>query len=105
MKEEIFENPRIIKEYSDSDFVKEWKKALINIANKKNCPILIFRNNTVELVPPKQKPEEWIKTLDHNEPICLYHDDGFMAKLVISPMRNKIQFMKLNRKIAEKMKI
>ena len=103
MKDGIFENPRIIEEYLNTDFTKEWRKALANIANKKRRPILIFKSNTVELVPPKQKPETWIKNKKQNEPICLYHEDDFLTKSVISPMRNKVQFMNLNKKIAEKM--
>ena len=35
MKDGIFENPRIIEEYLNADFTKEWRKALANIANKK----------------------------------------------------------------------
>ena len=73
------------------------------LQTKKRCPLLIFRSNTVELVPPKRKPEKWIKNMNQNEPICLYHENEFMARSVISPMRNKVQFMNLKRKIAEKM--
>ena len=70
---------------------------------QKRRPILIFKSNTVELVSPKVKPEKWIKTNKQIEPMCLYVEDNFLTKSVISPMRNKVQFMNLNKKIAEKM--